>query len=259
MVTRARLALYRSLIRARSRREEGLYLVEGRRLIAEAITSGAPLVTVLVTEEFRESSEGAGLVKAAADVGLAAENVPARDLARIADTKTPQGVVGVVRSLPPDESPLGEPGIVLALDAVSDPGNAGTLVRAADAFAARAVLFGPGCADPRNPKTLRAAMGSNFHVPVLTTSDLAARLTALRGEGAVVLAATLDGEDLTATNIDGARVVLVLGSEAHGVTPEVRAAADRAVTVPCPGRAESLNVAMAGAIALAHLAGRQSA
>ena len=105
MVTRARLALYRSLARARARRAEGLYLLEGRRLVAEAMASGAPLAAVLVTEEFRESPEGAGLVRTAADVGLTAENVPARDLARIADTKTPQGVVGVVRSSEPDESP----------------------------------------------------------------------------------------------------------------------------------------------------------
>ncbi|MEN8149174.1 MAG: RNA methyltransferase [Planctomycetota bacterium] len=259
MVTRARLALYRSLHRGKVRREEGLSLVEGRRLVAEAIASGAALVAVLVTEEFRSSEEGAGLAAAAEAAGLAAEDVPARELARIAGTKTPQGVVGVIRTSASDEAVLAEPGLFLALDAVSDPGNAGTLIRAADAFAARAVLFGPGCADPWHPKTLRSAMGSSFHLPILAVDDLAARLTGMREAGAVVLAATLDGEDLTAAKIDVSRVVLVLGSEAHGVTPAVRAAADRAVTVPCPGRAESLNVAMAGAIALAHLAGRQDA
>jgi len=254
MVTRSRLALYRSLSRARVRREEGLYLVEGRRLVTEALLSGAPLQTLLVTEEFRSSADGAGLVTLAADASVAVEPIPAKDLARIADTKTPQGVVGIVLFEEADAGTLRPEGLILALDAVADPGNAGTLVRAADAFAVQAVLFGPGCADRANPKTLRAAMGSSFHVPIFRTGDLAARLTALREAGAVVLAATLDGENLYRVKTGAAGTVLVLGSEAHGVSDRVRAVAAREVTVPCPGRAESLNVAMAGAVALAHLA-----
>jgi TrmH family RNA methyltransferase len=143
--------------------------------------------------------------------------------------------------------------LVLALDGVSDPGNVGTLVRTADAFDAGAVLASAGTADFFGPKTLRSAMGSTFHVPVLRTPDLPARLRELRRDGALVLAATIDGENLYEVDARVPCVVLVLGSEAHGVSREVREAADRSVTVPCPGRAESLNVAAAGAISLAIL------
>jgi len=259
MVTRARLALYRSLSRARVRREEGLYLVEGRRLVTEAIDSGAPLATVLVTEEFVGTREGAGLAALAAETGIPVEAIPTKELQRIADTKTPQGVVGIVLARESEERRLGDEGLVLALDGVADPGNAGTLIRAADAFAARAILFGPGSADPFHPKTLRAAMGSSFHVPIYRTGVLHDDLDTMRAGGARVYAATLDGEDLYRVNTDWPCRVLVLGSEAHGVSRPVRDVADYEVTVPCPGRAESLNVAMAGAIALAHLAGRNTA
>jgi len=259
MATRARLALYRSLRRARTRREEGLYVVEGHRLVEEALLSGAPLETVLVTAAYRETAEGAALADRAASCGLEVEVLSAKEVDRIADTKTPQGVLAVVREVPADPAVLAAEGLFLALDAVSDPGNAGTLVRTADAFAVRAVLFGPGSADFLNPKTLRAAMGSTFHLPLLRIEDLPLRLREMRRAGARVLAATLDGEDLYAVKTRAARTVLVLGSEAHGVSREVRDAADLEVTVPCPGRAESLNVAMAGAVALAHLAREDTA
>jgi len=200
--------------------------------VTEAIRSGAPLATVLVTEAFGNSAEGAAVATLAAENGISVEPVPARELERIADTKTPQGIVGVVRAVETDEGDVAATGLILALDAVSDPGNAGTLVRTADAFAVRAVLFGPGSADPENPKTLRAAMGSNFHVPLVRARDLPARLGALRDAGAIVIAATLDGASLYDVNTAAPGRVLVLGSEAHGVSDAVRAVADREVTVP---------------------------
>jgi TrmH family RNA methyltransferase len=249
MLTRARIALYRSLRRRRFRVEEGLYIVEGRRLVGEALQSGASVLTVIATEKFRTTAAGAALAAAAGDRGIPVEAAAAKDLERIAETKTPQGVVGVLSRKEPDPALLDAPGLFLALDGVADPGNVGTLVRSADAFGARAVLAGPGTADFESGKVLRAAMGSTFHLPLFRTDDLPATL----GRFTPVLATTLDGEDLYGLKFQPPSTVLVLGSEAHGVSREIAAAADRRVTIPCPGRAESLNVAMAGAVALAHL------
>jgi TrmH family RNA methyltransferase len=258
MVTRARIARYRSLSRPKARREEGLYLIEGRRLVGEAVRSGAPVAEVLVTARFE--GDHADLVREAAGIGAEVVRVPERELARIADVKTPQGVAAVIRraSAPP-AVPEGD-GLFLFLDGVSDPGNAGTLVRAADAFGAAAVIGAGETADFENPKVLRAAMGSTFHLPVLRLDDLEGALAGFRRGGGRVAAATLDGEDLYEYRPRAKRLAVVLGSEAHGVSERIRALADDRVTVPSPGRAESLNVAMAGAIVLSWLArGRSEA
>jgi TrmH family RNA methyltransferase len=249
--------MLRSLSRADARRAEGLYLVEGRRLVMECILSRAPLVEILVTATFADGAPGRELLAAADAAEVVVESVPEKDLAALADTKTPQGVVGVVRRTRFDHAILDRPGpgLFLALDGVSDPGNVGTLVRAADAFAVRAVIGGPETADFTNPKVLRGAMGSTFHVPCGATDDLPAALRRLRDSGAFVIAATLDGADERSLPPTGSRVALVLGNEARGVSAAARAEAAAAVTIFCPGRAESLNVALAGGILLALLAG----
>jgi TrmH family RNA methyltransferase len=256
MATRARLRLLATLSRRDAREREGRYLLEGARLVAEALAAGAPVEELYFTGEFATGAAGMDLLERAAAARIGTERLPGRELARLAATRTPQGVVAVVRSAPADPAALRTAGLSLALDGVSDPGNVGTLVRAADAFGAGAVLAGPGTADFRNGKVLRAAMGSTFHVGLFPVPDLAAALLEQRRAGALVVAAVLDGEDLYELSGRPERVCLVLGNEARGVSPAVLRVAARRVTIPCPGRAESLNVAMAGAIALSRLARR---
>ncbi len=253
MATRAHLALLRRLSRRDARREHGLYLVEGRRLVGEALLSGAPVTEVLATQRFLDSPGGRE-IRALLSDRAPLDRISERDLLLLADTRTPQGVLAVIARRPPDREVLGKEGLFLALDGVSDPGNVGTLVRTGDAFRARAVLAGPGSADFENPKVLRAAMGSSFHLPLLVTDDLAAELERMREAGAEVLAAVLDGTDVYSCRSLAPRVVLVLGNEARGISPPVLEKADRRVTVPCPGPAESLNVAAAGAILSARVA-----
>jgi len=253
MISKARRKLLASLKRRDARIAQGLYLVEGRLLVLEALRSGAVLEEILVTGRFADSAAGEEVARAAALADVRIEAIAAPDLERLADTRTPQGVLAVVRRVEPSAAPLEAPGVVLVQDGVSDPGNVGTLIRAADAFGANAVLSGPGSADFENMKTLRAAMGSSFHVPLFRADDLPGALGALKADGARIFAATLDGEDPAGIALDGPRVVLVLGNEVRGPSPEVLAVADRRLTIPCPGRAESLNVAMAGSILLSHL------
>jgi TrmH family RNA methyltransferase len=177
----------------------------------------------------------------------------ARELAALADTETPQGILAVapipfagLDALRVDA----EPAVIVVLDAVQDPGNFGTLARTAEALGAAGVVALPGTVDAWNPKSVRAAMGSTFRLPVVP-ADWEALSPWLSSRGFITLAAAAGGEPLPQPR--PARAALVLGNEGAGVSEDTRARADRVVGIPIRGRAESLNVAAAGAILLYEL------
>jgi len=173
----------------------------------------------------------------------------------MAETVAPQGVLGVAALLDtsPDRLPT-TPRLVVVLDAVSDPGNAGTIIRTADAAGADAVVLTEGSTDPHGGKCVRASAGSLWHLPVVTGVPVLAAIDMLRARGLSVLATTGDGDDdldLLADNGDLASpTAWLFGTEAHGLGPRTLAAADRRVRVPLHGRAESLNLAAAAAVCL---------
>lgn len=177
--------------------------------------------------------------------GAEVEEVDDAELAEFADTVTPQGLLLVVdiplRSLDDVAVPR-----LAVLDAVQDPGNVGTLIRAADALGAGGVAILPGTADPWNPKTVRAAAGASFRVPVVTTS--VAELSAWCLDRGVPLLVAAAGGEPAPRSAAARDAALVFGNEAAGVSDEVRAAAHGVVGIPQRGPADSLNVAMAGAI-----------
>jgi len=170
----------------------------------------------------------------------------------LSDTVTPVGLVAVCRmpEVSLDEVLAGAPRLVAVAVETSEPGNAGTLIRLADAMGADAMILAGNSVDPFNGKCLRSSAGSIFGLPVVQAPDVDALMAALRAAGLQVLATTLDGEtplpdvDLTAPT------AWLFGSEAHGLSPEIAAAADARVTIPMRGSAESLNVAAAAAICL---------
>ena len=251
MLSRARRKLLVSLRHREGRIREGIYVLEGPRSIREALEFRAPIRELLLTHAFAESDAGRKLARAAAGREVALTMISENDCRLIADTRTPQGALAVLSRVVPELGALHVDGLILALDHVADPGNVGTLVRAADAFGCRAIVAGPGTADFENAKVLRAAMGSNFHLTLVSVTDLAGALRDLAEQGTEIFAATLSGTDAYQTAVTaGARVCLVLGNEARGVSSEVRKTVSGQVTVPCPGRAESLNVAMAGTVLL---------
>ncbi|MEP6977158.1 MAG: RNA methyltransferase [Thermoleophilia bacterium] len=187
--------------------------------------------------------EGEDLVEAAREGGIepvellrAGEDVEPALLAEVSELAHPPRVVGVYRR---DDLPRGTRDLTLALWRVSDPGNVGTLIRAADAFGA-AVALSAGSADPAGPKASRASMGSIFRAPLVGFDDAQGRRVGLVSEG---------GRPLAEIDFDGS-VVLVLGSEREGLPADVLAACAESATIPLSGGAESLNVATAGAIAL---------
>ena len=232
--------------RAKYRRRFQQMIVEGDRAVAAAIEAGAPLVDIVVSED----RQGDPLVERV-DVPVYA--VSKGEMARLSDVETPQGVLAVVRTelMPEDQLPARR--TILALDGVQDPGNVGTALRTAAWFGAEAVLAGSGTAGLFNAKVVRAAMGGLWDVQLAKTKDLAGRLAALReGRGFQVYGADLEGVSIRQWK-PAAPSVLVLGSEAHGLSPAVKKQLSERLVIEGSRKrqgAESLNVAVAGGILL---------
>ncbi|WP_135554021.1 TrmH family RNA methyltransferase [Paenibacillus cymbidii] len=245
-VANPRVKQWSELLTKRGRDKTGKFLLEGVHLIEEAKQAGHPLETLLFDAE-------KGLPESLA--GAAAQVVPvsAAVLAKCSDTQTPQGVIAIAAKLPPlsGEQLAGAGGrqLVVVVDGVQDPGNLGTIIRSADAVAASAVLLGPGTVDLYNPKTIRATMGSLFHLHI-GQGELLPWLAHAAAAGAQVVGTSLAARqscyelDLTQSTW------LVFGSEGAGVSPQVEAHVTQRAIIPMPGRAESLNVAMAATVLL---------
>jgi TrmH family RNA methyltransferase len=247
----------RKLARPSARaRMGGRFLLEGPEGIREALAAGQVPVTVLATE--RAAARHAGMLNAARSAGSTLLLVAEPLLAGLAQTATPQGLVAVLPSVTRHLDGLpAAPRLVCVLAEVRDPGNAGTVIRTADAFGADAVATTSGSVDPQSPKAARAAAGSLFHLPVVAGvpwPDLRAALRErrLRLVGADPHApATVEAAPLEQP------VALILGNEAHGLPDAVRDDLDLAVRVPLAGRAESLNLAAAAAVLLYEAARRR--
>ena len=246
-----------TLRRARDRRLTGRHLVEGPRALDAALTAGAIEQVFAIPD----AAEGLALPPAV-ELVVVADHV----LDHLADARTPQGVVGVARTPVSDPEVLAGQRLVVVLEAVADPGNAGTIVRTADAAGAAAVVLTAGSVDAYAPKVVRASAGSVHHLPVLTGLPLRDVVAACRRTPGwptppgrlPVQVVGLDGAaEVTVFDLprEGAGVVLVLGNEAHGLSSEARGLVDRLARVPIRGRAESLNVAAAAAVATYVVAG----
>jgi TrmH family RNA methyltransferase len=209
------------------RRSEGLYAADGRKLLEDALRSGVVPEQVILTE-------GAGVPEL--PPGTEVITVPGDVMDSLSLTETPQGVLFICRLPVPPPPP--EKGRWLLLDRIQDPGNTGSILRTAEAFGLDGVLLAPGCADPFSPKAVRASMGAIFRLPVLPYAD--AQCAPLQ-----FIVTDMGGEPLSAFPGD---CIVVLGNEGDGVSPELRERADKVVSIPMKGKAESLGVAAAAAI-----------
>ena len=236
----------RALRDRKGREASGRFLVEGEVMLREALKCGLVIHDVLAEEGF------APMAKELEAKGADAFIVPRSLLESVTDTRTPQGICAAFdlpRPLPLDKAP----DRVVALDGVQDPGNVGTIWRTADAAGFEGLLLGAGCADPLSPKVQRSAMGSGFRLPFMQVGDLPAALTELRQRGWTVIASDLHGRDFYRHPDSGGKFILVIGSEAHGISDATRAAADMLVKLPMRGGAESLNAAVAAGIMMYEL------
>lgn len=232
------------------RRRAGLFLVEGPQAVREAVACAAgDVVDLYVTE--RAADRWNEIVTTALAADLHVHPVTQEVAERM--SRDAQGVLATLRLR---ERVLGELdlaalSLVSLCEEVTDPGNAGTIVRAADAAGADAVILTSGSVDVASPKVVRSSAGSLFHLPVVSGVALGDAIAALRSAGLTVLAADAGGSlDLETSPLVRGRVAWVLGNEARGLSPEARELADATVRIPLRGRAESLNVAMAATICL---------
>jgi RNA methyltransferase, TrmH family len=260
-----RVKAARQLARRSSRQRTRLFLAEGPQAVREALawSRAAPQhcdgAACVVTELFVTAeawSRHDELVARASAQGVPVLAVSGQVMAELAQTVTPQGLLAVCRFIDVALERLTEaaPRLVVLLANVRDPGNAGTVLRTADAAGADGVVFSDSSVDPYNSKCVRASAGSLFHVPVVAGSPLRQAAAALRGAGMQVLAADggadrqLDG--LEADGGLGRPTAWLFGNEAWGLPADLLALADEAVAVPIYGRAESLNLAAAAAVCL---------
>jgi TrmH family RNA methyltransferase len=246
-----RIVAVRKLTRRAGRDAAGLFLAEGRQAVAEALADPAGVREVLATE---------AAASAHRDL-LAGAEVPVRLVtdkaaAGLSETVAPQGLLAVCALRDVDAGSLiaAPPRLAVALAELADPGNAGTVLRTADACGAGAVVFGAGSADPYGGKAVRASAGSLFHVDVVRGAPLAPLISGLQDAGVTVLAADGGGESLLDEMAGDGRlagpVLWLFGNEARGVPSDLAALADARVRIPMRGRAESLNLAAAAAICL---------
>jgi len=231
---------------SKTRAREAEVLVEGVRAVSEALDAGVTVDFAVVSPRLRATKAGARLAERLASIDVA--GVEDEELALLADTARPQGALLVCSEPEAGLERVTRGGRYLILDQVQDPGNAGTLVRAAVAFGLAAVLCLDGTVDPWGPKTVRSSAGMIFRVPVVRSSAAEA-LIRLEREGIPLFIADPQGDDV-GMHRDASSFALVVGNEGTGVRPELMARADKRLSVGMPGPAESLNVAMAGSILL---------
>ena len=255
-VGNARVKEARKLSRRSVRTERRLFLADGPHAVEGALATvlgdgGSCAVEVFATVAATE--QYAGLRAAADERTVPWTPVEDRALASLSDSVSPAGLVAVCRFLdePATDVWSGLDLVAICAD-VRDPGNAGTVIRTADAAGAGAVVLAGRSVDAYNPKTVRASAGSLFHLPLSVAPDSAEAVRDARTAGLTVLAADGEGE-LDLFDIDDllrGRVAWLLGNEAWGLPPELAALADHRIRIPIAGRAESLNLATAAAVCL---------
>ncbi len=256
-------ATLRDLQRRKARGRRGLAIVEGVRLIEEALGAGLKFRGALVAPDLDRTARGSALRAELGRHAVPVEQVSARTLEQLADTETPQGILAVVepRKWIPDELPVGDRGVALVIDGVQDPGNVGTLIRTAHALGAAGTVVLRGSADVLSPKALRAAMGATFRHPVVALDD-GAFIAWARKRGLTLWAAAADGAPLHRALASGGRgtgeggradagpIGVIVGNEGAGIRPHLNAVSTRRVAIPLAQGAESLNVAVAAGILL---------
>lgn len=248
-MTGSLLTVVRDLQRSRGRERRQLTLAEGIRLVEEAVVKGIEIIGVVVGPGLEKGDRGKALLESLTRGNCRIERVLDRELAALAETEHPQGVVAIVkpRQWSLDDLDIGGKPAVVILDGVQDPGNVGTLVRTALGLGAAGVIALPGTVELTNPKVVRGSMGALFSLPAVVASQQDV-LTWCHERKCTLLIAAADGEPLGQSPLTRPAAI-VLGNEGAGVSPGLRKAG-RAVAIPLAAGTESLNVAVAGGILL---------
>ncbi len=261
MFSKARLKELGKLKTKKERTRQGRFLVEGLRLCEEAAGSSWSIQTVMFTHSFGQKAREKALLKRLQSLKAELIQVKTQELARLSETVTAQGVICVVKAKRPSVEDVwkkdlqagSKAELVLALEGITDPGNVGTLIRTADAFGATAVLLSPDTVELYNPKAMRSSMGSIFHVPVFDDVNIEEIIPQLKKRKFRIFGTHVRrGRSLDQVRSSG-RICLLIGSEAQGLSSNLLKLSDQTIRIPAWGKAESLNVAVAGGILLYEL------
>ncbi len=242
MLTKNTIKQIASLRQQKYRKELGLFVVEGRKMVEELLHSDFETVGLYATEAF------VGSYPSFAD----AEPVSEVQMEQMSGQDTPPGVLAVVR-IPQQDEIKPNSRLVLALDGIANPGNMGTLIRTAEWFGIKDVVCSHDCVELWNPKVVQATMGSLFRVKVWET-DLTSYLQKMKSEGKAIYGALLEGENLFQMKAKPEGII-VIGSESHGIRTDVLPCVTHPITIPHGDGSvtESLNAAVAGAIIMAEM------
>ncbi|MCX6175385.1 MAG: RNA methyltransferase [Ignavibacteriales bacterium] len=250
MLTKNQIKYYSSLLNKKFRHQEKKFLVEGIKLISEALDSGYSCEIILALKE--SAAENQNLIKQLNRKKINTEIVKSTDFEKLCDTKNPQGTIGVFHFRQQFSSDFEHEKLIVALENISDPGNVGTIIRNCDWFGVKNILLNLDCAEVYNPKVIRASAGSVFHLNIFEEKDFYNALKEQKKNGFVVLCADLTGENLYDYAFNK-KTILVLANEANGPTNNLLEICDSKITIPRIGKAESLNVASASAVILSAL------
>lgn len=251
MITNSELKFYISLRAKKARHEHNKFLVEGEKLIREALDNNYKCEIIVCTKFFFENNPD--LFKIISPKQLRIETIPERDIKRIQTTVTPQGIVGIfVKKQRIEISKRYNEKIIIVLENINDPGNVGSIIRNADWFGINTIILDSDSAEVYNPKTIRASAGSVFHLNILKTEDLFNALNSYKQRGYKLLCSDIFGSDVCDCEKSG-RQIIAFCNEANGPSDELLKISDVRITIPKKGKAESLNVASASAIILSEL------
>lgn len=235
----------------RAKYKHEAFLIEGPHLVEMALAAGILIREVFVSEAFMAKLEYQNIRNKIAKSAVTVFEVPEQVLHRLTDTETPQGIAAIAGYLPKtlNELPCRANPFYVVLDAVQDPGNMGTIIRTADAAGVDAVILLPGCCDAFNPKAIRSTAGSIFTISIVYTEP--ETLLPWLNKRKIHLAVTDANTDKTIFRSDLKEpLAITFGNEAHGISKQLKEAADLVIAIPILGKAESLNVATSAAICL---------
>jgi TrmH family RNA methyltransferase len=248
-----RIRYLKHLAKRRFRETEGKFIIEGVRFVEEALASAMSVEAVIYSAKLFQNNRGKELLECIYKSNVPFWEVTEPILESLSDTATPQGVVAVITSVPTGLQEIltrVKKQLLVLVDGIQDPGNLGTIIRTSDAAGVDAVILSRGTVDLYNPKTLRATMGSLFHLPVIMAGEPVQAAELLLQAGIrLVVGMPQDCQPVYSVDLTGP-VALVVGSEANGVSEGLKRLPAIPVNIPMPGHAESLNAAIAAAIML---------
>lgn len=241
---------YSSLLTKKGRKKEQQFIVEGKRIVEEALNSSFEIQAIIITKDFFEKT-GKFLSKWEID-NKKLFTIADKDFKKISVTKSPQGIAAVLSQKSVSSNINTNDNLIVALENISDPGNLGTILRNCDWFGIKRIILNENCADYLNPKTLRASMGSFFHVNIFEEKNFYSKLSELQEIGYNIIYTDLTGEDIFKFR-KPEKTIIIFSNEAFGPTNELKQIANYSLSIPKIGKAESLNVASASAVILSEL------